>query len=571
VHASTPLEDQVRALAHQLEAMEQRLSALEGCAAPPPASDGEVPAVERLPPPPALAVPGFDARRWTTALGRAFIILGGAFLLRALTDAGVWPPAAGVSLGLIYAAGWVISSDRAAMAGDRVRALFDGGTALIIGFPLIVEATMRFRLLDGESAALALAAFSAVTLSSAWKSNLRALAWVGTVGGMLTGLTLMVRVGVVAPYSLYFTALGAGTLWLGYLRGWKALRWLTGALAVAGVLGVTSRALADPPADSAGTAWFVQGALLAAYFASIAIRTLVRGRQVIVFEVVQTVFVLPAAVGGAFAVSRAAGEGGLVLGGALVALGVIAYLVSFPFLPRESRGALNFYFYSTLALAFVLVGLQTALTGAPRAVAFTVLVGLLAAAWSRSGRVSLGGHAAVALAAATMASGLVDLAAAAFIGVVSEPGGAAVLVMLAAVILTGTVAAGCDLPRPRATDVPALVIALVAVAGGAGALTLLVAGAARGLGLPDLDPGALATVRTAVLSLVAVGCAMVDRPGRFSAAGKMAYPVLAAIGFKLALVDLRYSTPATLFVALAVYGAALVLVPRLRRAPATGG
>ena len=60
---------------------------------------------------------------------------------------------------------------------------------------------------------------------------------------MLTGLTLMVRLGVVAPYSLYFTALGVATLWLGYLREWKGLRWPTGVLAVAGVFGVTTRAL----------------------------------------------------------------------------------------------------------------------------------------------------------------------------------------------------------------------------------------------------------------------------------------------------------------------------------------
>ena len=42
------------------------------------------------------------------------------------------------------------------------------------------------------------------------------------------------------------------------------------------------------------------------YLASIAIRTLVRGRQVIVFEVVQTLLVLIVGVGGALAVSQSA-------------------------------------------------------------------------------------------------------------------------------------------------------------------------------------------------------------------------------------------------------------------------
>ncbi|MDH4065986.1 MAG: DUF2339 domain-containing protein, partial [Acidobacteriota bacterium] len=310
------LEEQVRALSRRLAEVESRVAALEGLPIE-PAAEADV-ATELLP---AGYAVSFDARRWTTALGRSFIILGGAFLLRAITDAGLWPPLVGVSVGLLFAFVWIASSDRAAARGDRVHALSDGATALVIGFPLIVEAATRFRLFTADTAAVALTAFSAIALFSAWKSSLRALAWLGTLGGMVTGLTLMVRIGVVAPYSLYFTALGVGALWLGYLREWKALRWPTGLLAVVGVAGVTARAVSEPPADPAGTAWFAQGALLLAYSASIAIRTLVRGRQVIVFEVVQTALVLVAGVGGALGVSRAAGEGGLVLGGALVVLG----------------------------------------------------------------------------------------------------------------------------------------------------------------------------------------------------------------------------------------------------------
>ena len=115
----------------------------------------------------------------------------------------------------------------------------------------------------------------------------------------------------------------------------------------------------------------------------------------IVFEVVQTPLVLIVGVGGALAVSQSVGSGGLLLGGTLIVLGIATYLVSFQFLPRESRGALNFYFYSSLALVFVVIGLRTALSGAPQAVALTAFAALLAVAWSRSGRVSLGGHAAL--------------------------------------------------------------------------------------------------------------------------------------------------------------------------------
>jgi hypothetical protein len=79
------------------------------------------------------------------------------------------------------------------------------------------------------------------------------------------------------------------------------------------------------------------------------------------------------------------------------------------------------------------------------------------------------------------------------------------------------------------------------------------------------DAGALATERTALLSTLAVLAAWLHRPGAFSSIGTLAYPWLAVIGVKLLLVDLRVSSPATLFIALACYGVALVLVPRLRR------
>ena len=40
--------------------------------------------------------------------------------------------------------------------------------------------------------------------------------------------------------------------------------------------------------------------------------------------------------------------------------------MSFAFVPRDSAGALNFYFYSSLALIFVLSGLAVAVTGRRR-------------------------------------------------------------------------------------------------------------------------------------------------------------------------------------------------------------
>jgi hypothetical protein len=558
------LDDRVQSLARRLDAIESRLATLETRPAPVPAA-GEEPAAR--PDAATERLPALDARRWTTALGRSFIVLGGAFLLRALTDAGVWRPGAGVTLGLLYALVWIGASVRASRQSDRVLGAADGAIALVIGFPLIVEATLRFRLFTPPASAVVLGVFAGLVLTSASATRLQSLAWLTTAGGMITGFGLMVRTGVVAPYAVYFIGLGVAALWLGYLREWKGLRWPAGWLAVIGAVGVTSRALTQPPSEPAATAWLVQALLFIGYLASIAVRTLVRGRQVIPFEVVQTSLVLMTSVSGALAVSRASGTGATALGTALVALGASAYLVSFPFLPRESRGALNFYFYSTLALVLVLVGVGTALSGPAQAMALTAFAALLAAAWSRTTRVSLGAHAALALVAASALSGLLTLGEGAFVGPLPPVAGlwTAGPPLALAVLLAGSRVASAHTPTPAMRDAPAVVITALGLGGLAGVLTVGAAAGAEALAGITLGEGGLATVRTAILSICAVACARLARPGRFSAAGPLAYPLLLATGAKLLMVDLRESTAATLFVALACYGVSLVLLPRLCR------
>lgn len=559
--SSTPIEDQVAQLTRRVAELESRLAAVEQGAplvgASPAYTGSLAPA----------SVTAFDLLGAVSNLGRSLIILGGAFLLRALTEASVWPPIIGVSLGLAYALTWLAMSSRAAAAGHRLRALFDGGTAVVIGFPLIVEAALKFGLFAPSSAAWALGAFTACVLLSANHGRLPSLAWLASLGGLATGLTLMIRTGAIAPFSFYFTSLGVGTLWLGYLREWRGLRWPTGAVAGLAVLGVTLRAVAEPPVDRATVAWATQALLLVAYLGSIAVRTLVRGRQVIVFEIAQTVLVLLAGLGGLIAVGHAVDYGDLLLGSVTLAFAAAAYAVSFQFLARHAPGALNFYFYSSLALLFVMVGTWTALHGAARAMALTGIGIALAVAWSRSSRATLGVHTAITLVAASQAAGLVTLAFAVFAGELP----AATLSQWPALVTFGVVLALCGsrLTACRGTalsaaDAPGLTLGAIAAAGLAGLVTLAAVAIAGALSLP-VSGDMLTTIRTAALSLMVIGCAALPRAGRFAAMGWLAYPLLAAAGLKFVLIDVRYSDASTLFAALAFYGAALVLVPRLRK------
>ena len=73
----------------------------------------------------------------------------------------------------------------------------------------------------------------------------------------------------------------------------------------------------------------------------------------------------------------------------------------------------------------------------------------------------------------------------------------------------------------------------------------------------------LAAIRTAVLSAAAVTLAVSSRHRRWPEARWLVYPVLVLVGIKLFIEDFPHGTPASLFVALAFVGTALLLVAKL--------
>jgi len=91
-------------------------------------------------------------------------------------------------------------------------------------------------------------------------------------------------------------------------------------------------------------------------------------------------------------------------------------------------------------------------------------------------------------------------------------------------------------------------------------------------GLPDgsVATGVLATVTTVVLSVATLLVAWVGRQPRFREWSWLVYPLLVGIGIKMAGQDFKHSRPATLFIAMALFGAALIVAPRLRRTAGSG-
>lgn len=567
----TRLESRLERVERMLSEVTLRMSTLEG-------RGSELPG-ESAPGEPAAAQPAGTAADAVLSshditgplglLGRTLLVFAGAYLLRALTDAGAVPVAVGVGAGLLYAGAWLVRASGRGTAPPASAAVY-GATAVAIGFPLLWEAATRFGLVGSGAAAAALGGMTATALAVAWRRQLQLLAWATTVAAIVTAAGLLVQTGVVAVYAAYLVAVGIATLWLGYDRDWFGPRWPAALAADLAVLGLTSRALSGQGLEQPAVVMLIQLLLLGGYLTSIALRTLALGREVIPFEVIQTPAALAVGLGGALAVVRHSGTGALPLGLATLVIAGSCYAVAFAFVERRQGRGSNFYFYTSLALVLTLIGGTILLTRTTQVALWSALAVVAAwAAW-RFSRTTLTVHSAIYLVAAAAVSGLLGLAQLSLLASAAVPWPAVppaawlvAFACAACLVMPFAAPAGEWLSR-----VPRLVTALLLVMASGSLAVTLIAPMAAGVPGSGADAGILATLRTGVLAAAALVLARLGRASRLQELGWLMYPVLVAGGLKLVIEDFRLSKPATLFIALALYGAALIAAPRLARRPA---
>lgn len=563
------LESRVQTLEHSVQSLEQRLARVERekriAAAVEPLSASDLSAA------PGAAAPYAAARRddFITVLsfiGRTFVALGGAYLLRALTDSHVLPAGTGLALGLAYGLFWLVPADRAGSAGARLNAAFHALVFALIAYPLLWEATVRFKFVGPDATALGLGLVTLAGLFVAVRRRLHAVAWIVTLAALPAAIGLIAATAVVVPFAWFLLALGITTLWLGYSLDWVFIRWPVALVADVAVLALILRIASGSWGESAERVVLVQLALLSGYVASIAVRTLVRDRDVNVFEVLQAFAALGVGFGGAVYVAHATGSGVVALALINLVFGIACYAVAFVFIATRQGLRRNFYFYTSLALILVLVSTGLLLAGDRLALGWALLgvLATIAARWL--GRVALNLHAAVYVIAAGAASGLLASATFALIGPVTIAWGeftaTSVLVLLAAIACwLVPMSPGAD--WGEYSRLPRLLLAMALVWSLGGWLVGITAPPLGGLPGAGADPGIFATVRTTVLAGAALGLAWMGRHERFRESAWLLYPVLVAGGIKLLLEDLPQSRPSTLFVALALYGGALIAAPRL--------
>jgi hypothetical protein len=561
------LELQLRSVVERLTRVEQRLDGQASEVAA-PAIPIESSAIEEEAPQTVLTEGSMS--NTATHLGRTLLIFGGAYFLRALTDFEFIPPTAGVLLGAAYALVWLFMADRAGgHESQRATAVFYGIASVVLGMPLLVEAATRFQLLSGGQAAASLTVFCGLVLVVAARRNLQSLAWLATLSGIPTALILLRMTHQAVPFSVFLVLLGLGSLWVVYLKGWKGLHWL-GAIgadlgvAIVALLGTTEQWIMPPNAG-----YLLGLALLVAFPASFAIRSHLQQRTMGAFEVVQGILVIAIVFWAANVASAA--EGGLttsLLGILMLIMGVGSYSLAFTHGTRTTRGR-NFFFYTTVGLILVVGGSALVMPPGKAAAAWSLMAVLMAFFSGRYARVSLSLQCTLLILAAGVASGIF---ATGFLALTSSGTEAWPTVTAWHLIVAIATVACLFIPVAQQSErwgvmagLPQLIVLALSVWEVGGLMVAYLAPAVAGVPGPEADLGALAALRTVVLTVSAVTLALSSRHKRWPEARWLVYPVLALVGIKLILEDFPNGRPLTLFIALALVGGALILVAKLLR------
>lgn len=569
------IEARVESLAQELTTLRRRVETLESLQGAPAGTVARRPVT---PPEPVEGSPSLA--EWEPAeivglAGRSLVILGGAFLLRAISVAALMPDPSGPVLGLLYAAWWLWKADRTTESGQQTSAVFYGLSAIAIAYPLLWETAGRLDRLPDFITAPALVAFLVAGLVVARRRSLRVFASCVTIACMMTGLALLLTTHHFILYTATLIAAAVVVEAFELREHWPELRWippgpLNLTLILLAVL-VSQPHLSPEMAAALPASGVIAVSLLVplVYLASVTMVTLAYRRPIAIFETLQVTASLLFGIGTTLTVIAFDGGDSMGIAISIVLIGLACYAVAFWSIDVAEHPRRNFIAYSSFAGILVAAGTWMALDVAVLGAVWFGLALLGICLGVLYGRNTLRLHGALYLAAAGFASGLAVIGFHGLLGPLAQL--RPVLDPTAVAVALGSVAGYVVLAARRtriephwSEHVPRFIVAAVAVWSIAGLsapwLTSLLPA------MDGLDPNAtIASMRTCVLSLLAIALIWAGRRWSLQDFVWLVYPLLAATGVRLLWEDLRYGEPLNLFLALGFYGGALIVTSRLLR------
>jgi hypothetical protein len=450
-------------------------------------------------------------------VAKCILIIGGAYVLRALTELKVLPNGVGVALGFGYALFWIW----------RSRTILFAATGAGIAGALSWEAATRFHII-GAAGGGALIAIAALVLL--WIARTRAVPiYAAIAGAMAIVSSIGVAIGTAdaLPAALTVAAIGVvistQTEWDTYLTAGIAAA--NDSIAITLIaLTMFNRTPHDPR--------IVQAALIAIAIAWLIAPMLARVRnhdeRLRWPEIGQAIVATMIGLGGASFVAQSQGGDSLIVSIAAAVIATVAYALAL----RVSRTA--------VASALALAGAFAA------AVAMVLLLdgAVLASFWSIAGMAS-------AAIARRITWPLLFIHAA-----VWSAGGLIIgFGTTTALIVAASLAAVALLLIPSSTSSYSR-LTLLGVASGAVVITIMRFAPATTRSMTAFEWTSLLAIAIAVLSLLSP---------RLAEAATLARILLIAAGIKIVVEDLRVGQATTLVASLALYGGAMLLFARRRK------
>lgn len=564
------LEREVRELARRVAELEHRAGIFERTAEP----------AEALPQAVAVAAPAVtpgEAAVVIAVLGRAFLGLAGAYLLRALTEGGTLPVRAGVAAGIAYAVCWLAWAARTPPA-RRLETAIHSLTASLVLSPLLWEATLHFHAIGTWTAAAVLLLFVLCGMAVSWRKNLLVVSTIATLAGLGTASGLLMATHDVLPFTFLFLVSAEAVEISACLDHYLSERWLAAITADLSVLLATwlvtnQRGLPEAYAPIPHS-WLLaaQVGLLGIYLSSTIVRTLLCGFTFTGFETLQGAAAFAITVNGGLRLSSADHRIAPAIALFMLCCAAACYLVGFVLLERRGSRGRNYYTYSTFGILLSLAGSRILFAGPAAAAVWGTLAIAAVAAGGVFGSLTLEIHGGIYLLLALAASGAMQQAASFLLGTVLWPGEHAAALWLGALAAAAGYALSLRFARGKETWNATALRAVLAAA-----FVWMLAGIAAGgstgayhLWFGINAPHAYcATLRTGVLVAAALGMAVAGSRWSRPELSALIYPAMLLAGYRLLAEDLRQDRKVALFLSLLVYGAALTALPRLRRGGAS--
>ncbi len=505
------------------------------------------------------------------ALGRVLLVMAGAYVLRALTEFGVLPPAVGVAIGLIYAAVWLFVAARLPVEQEFATVLTCCTSMLIMG-PLIWEASERLKVMPPWAGAAVLVGFACIALILSWRKRQIVISGIVCVASTVIAAALLLATRDLVPFTLALLAIAAAVEFAACRDHPTGSRWLSAITADAAVLVFSwlmsrENGLPDGYVPASARAVFAaQLLVILVYIVTAITQSVVRHRTLSFSEMAKTASALLVGIGGVVWVFRSNDAAMLALGISGLIGGLACYLIAFLLFDRSDKW--NFRAWVTFGLSLVLAGTFLPFSG-PGLWALWCGCAIVCCWVATSGRrPTLGLHGAIYLTLGTAVSGAAGQALSTLFGGGSAPFQWLVCVGVLAAAMLAWVAIALSWPGEVARwrkQVSSLAISaniawiLAGIAGHTLILVWLAAGGERAGRVPA------DTLGTVVLTTFSVALAWASTHWPKRELVWLVYGFMGLGAWKLATRDFVNERNLALVISLLFYGGALILLPRMLR------